>query len=53
MCKTLFGDEGELVVEELFKIGQCSMSNVIFKAAKRLRYLTFTIFKPKTIDNKE
>ena len=37
MCKTLFGDEGELVIEEIFKLGQCSMTTVIFKAAKRLK----------------
>ena len=37
MCKTLFSDEGELIVEELFKLGQCSMSTVIFRAAKRMK----------------
>ena len=37
MCKTLFGDEAELIIEEMFKLGQCSMSNVIFKAARRLK----------------
>ena len=34
--KTLFGDEGELVIEELFKMGQASMTSVLFKSAKRL-----------------
>ena len=37
MCKTLFGDEGELIVEELFKLGQCSMSTVLFRSARRLK----------------
>ena len=29
--------KGELIVEELFKLGQCSMSNVLFRAAKRMK----------------
>ena len=37
MCKTIFGDEGELIIEELFKLGQCSMSTVLFRAAKRMK----------------
>ena len=37
MTKTLFGDEGELIVEDFFKLGQTSMSSVIFKSARRLR----------------
>jgi DNA-directed RNA polymerase III subunit RPC3 len=37
MCKTLFGDEGEIIVEELFKTGQSSMSSVIFRAGRSLR----------------
>ena len=37
LTKTLFGDEAELLVEEMFKLGQCSMTSVIFKAAKRLK----------------
>ena len=36
LCKTLFGDEGELIVEELFKLGQASLSTIMFKSAKRL-----------------
>ncbi len=37
LCKTLFGDEGELIVEEVFKTGQESASMVLFRAAKRLK----------------
>jgi len=36
LAKTLYGDEGEILVEELFSNGQDCASNAIYRAAKRL-----------------
>ena len=36
LAKTLYHDEGEIIVEELFAQGQDSASNLIFRAAQRL-----------------
>ena len=39
LAKTLFGDEGELITEELLSRGQDIASKLIFRSANRLRLL--------------
>ena len=36
MIKSSFGDEAEMLLEELISQGQSSASNLIFRASKRL-----------------
>ena len=44
MTKMLFGDEAELLVESLFKLGQCTLSSVIFTAIKRYKMAKVSTF---------